>query len=87
MTAAPDVSPPMQAGNRPLALFGGTFDPVHWGHLRVALDTANALKLNIQTGKQAANCNITIQPRVGQAGSCGAALGPPLTLSPAFSLQ
>mgnify|MGYP002143470236 FL=1 len=45
MTAAPDVSPPMQAGNRPLALFGGTFDPVHWGHLRVALDTATALKL------------------------------------------
>lgn len=29
----------------PLALFGGTFDPVHFGHLRVAQDTANALKL------------------------------------------
>jgi nicotinate-nucleotide adenylyltransferase len=29
----------------PLALFGGTFDPVHLGHLRVAADTASALKL------------------------------------------
>jgi nicotinate-nucleotide adenylyltransferase len=29
----------------PLALFGGTFDPVHWGHLRVAQDAATALKL------------------------------------------
>jgi nicotinate-nucleotide adenylyltransferase len=29
----------------PLALFGGTFDPVHCGHLRVASETATALKL------------------------------------------
>ncbi len=29
----------------PLALLGGTFDPVHWGHLRVAGETAAALKL------------------------------------------
>ena len=29
----------------PLALLGGTFDPVHWGHLRVASETAAALKL------------------------------------------
>jgi nicotinate-nucleotide adenylyltransferase len=30
---------------RPLALLGGTFDPVHWGHLRIASETAAALKL------------------------------------------
>jgi nicotinate-nucleotide adenylyltransferase len=28
---------------RPLALFGGTFDPVHLGHLRVAWEVAEAL--------------------------------------------
>lgn len=52
-----------------------------------ASTAANSLRLNVQTGKQAASCNLTIQPRAGQPGSCGAALGPPLTLSPAFSLQ
>ena len=39
---------PMQlssAALAPLALFGGTFDPVHLGHLRVASETAAALKL------------------------------------------
>jgi len=45
MTAAPDDFSAVQPEQRPLALFGGTFDPVHWGHLRVALDTATALKL------------------------------------------
>jgi nicotinate-nucleotide adenylyltransferase len=38
-----------QATNRaettPLALLGGTFDPIHLGHLRIAQDTAAALKL------------------------------------------
>lgn len=33
------------APTAPLALFGGTFDPVHCGHLRVATETAAALKL------------------------------------------
>ncbi len=31
--------------NAPLALLGGTFDPVHWGHLRIASETAVALRL------------------------------------------
>ena len=29
----------------PLALLGGTFDPVHFGHLRIVTETAAALKL------------------------------------------
>ena len=29
----------------PLAVLGGTFDPVHWGHLRIASETAAALQL------------------------------------------
>lgn len=41
--AAPPT--PAKALNAPLALFGGTFDPVHFGHLRVAQDAASALQL------------------------------------------
>ncbi len=29
----------------PITAFGGTFDPVHWGHLRVAADAASSLGL------------------------------------------
>jgi nicotinate-nucleotide adenylyltransferase len=39
-SVAPDAS-----AASPLALFGGTFDPVHFGHLRVARDTSVALRL------------------------------------------
>ncbi len=35
----------VMSSTSPLALLGGTFDPVHWGHLRVATETAAALKL------------------------------------------
>ncbi len=33
---------------RPLALFGGTFDPVHVGHLRVAWEAAEALDADVR---------------------------------------
>ena len=35
-------APPQTA---PLAILGGTFDPVHWGHVRIASETAAALQL------------------------------------------
>lgn len=48
MTPSPAASPsdaPNASTPSPLALFGGTFDPVHFGHLRVARDAAVALRL------------------------------------------
>ena len=33
------------AQTSPLAILGGTFDPVHWGHVRIATETAAALRL------------------------------------------
>jgi nicotinate-nucleotide adenylyltransferase len=39
------VSPRLSATG-PLVLFGGTFDPVHFGHLRVAADVRSALRVD-----------------------------------------
>ena len=36
----------MRVSEKPLALFGGTFDPVHYGHLRCAEDARRQLNLD-----------------------------------------
>lgn len=48
MSAAPQPATPQPAAPQPaapLAVFGGTFNPVHYGHLRSALELVEALDL------------------------------------------
>jgi nicotinate-nucleotide adenylyltransferase len=46
---------------RPLAIFGGTFDPVHIGHLSVAWEAAELLDADVHL-MPVASCSVRGRP-------------------------
>lgn len=58
---------PESSSQKPLGIFGGTFDPVHFGHLRLAEAAANALGLDTVRWIPAGRPVLREAPSVGPA--------------------
>ena len=58
---------PEQSASCPLGIFGGTFDPVHFGHLRLAEEALDALNLGAVRWIPAGQPARRASPRVGGA--------------------